>query len=121
MAKLSLATLLEQLTGEPIPFADKVPEIERIGNTGELGHSQLNEVLLMSGLDRVTPAFFAYLVDGSTEYTSGMTIASLRSFEQGVQRFRKTALLVYGNVKFAFKNFSTNTADLEAEVEGRSP
>ena len=123
MTELSLATLLEELTGEPVPFADKVPDIERLSieDADGLGHSQLNEVLLMSGLDRVTQAFFAYLVDGSTSYTPGMTIASLESFEKGVQRFRKTALLVYGNVKFAFKNFSTNTADLEAEVEGRSP
>ncbi len=49
-----LATLLAQLTGEPIPFPEKLAQAKPSLGTGSqaLGYSQLNELLLLGGLDR---------------------------------------------------------------------
>ena len=39
---------------------------------GGLGYSQLNELLLLLGFDRVTRTFFQFLKDGTTEYQDGV-------------------------------------------------
>lgn len=113
-----LENLLEQLTGEPVPFADRLERVTAMAGEAphELGYSQLNELLLLGGLDRVTKAFFAYLWDGSTEYKPGMAFESTAQLEEGVLRFRKAALLLYGNVKFAFKSLSRDADVLKDEL-----
>ena len=115
--------LLEQLVGQAAPFSADIPEeaLQRFESAGgKLGYSQLNELLLLFGFDRITPAFFRFLLDGSTGYMFGDAL-SLEQLETGVQRFRKTALLLYGNVKFAFKSLSRDTDLLISELAGLKP
>lgn len=113
-----LVQLLERLTGEPIPFLHQLRSIELVVEAGTqgLGYSQLNEVLLLSGLDRITHAFFSYLLDGTTAYSPGQAFESIEQLEKGVERFRKAALLIYGNIKFAFKSLSHDERLLEADL-----
>jgi len=79
-----------------------------------------NELLLFLGYDRLTPGFFQYLVDGSTEYKSTAALRSIRKFRDGVDRFRKLAILNFGNVKFGFKYLSDPNTDLD-ELAGTTP
>jgi hypothetical protein len=115
-----LARLIEQLTGQPVPFVGRFSTLKVLIGPGEqgLGYSQLNELLLLAGLDRVTHGFFAYLRSGSPEYEPGSAFESLQQLEDGVARFRKAALLAYGNVKFAFKSLSRDETTLRDELEG---
>ena len=115
--------LLEQLTGQPVPFADRVRDLKISLGTGNqgLGYSQLNELLLLAGLDRITHGFFAYLLTGSPDYEPVMAFESFQQLEDGVTRFRKSALLVYGNVKFAFKTLSRDEFALRDALEGLKP
>jgi hypothetical protein len=118
-----LAVVLEQLTGEEVPFTERLEALSHTGSSSgnEVGYSQLNELLLLSGLDRITQAFFAYLLTGEPEYEIGMAFSSLDQLEAGVLRFRKTALLAYGNVKFAFKSLSQDTDLLKADLNALKP
>lgn len=109
-AQLLLDTL-EDLTGQKAPLESRAPEdalklLEEEG--GGLGYSQLNELLLLLGYDRVTLDFFRYLVDGEVDYEPGLAFRSLAQLQDGAERFRKLALLYFGNVKFAFKNLSAS-------------
>ena len=71
-----------------------------------IGYSQFNELLLLLGRDRVSPSFFRFLVDGATEYEGGEAVESLQALREGVDRFRKLALLNFGNVRFGFRYLS---------------
>lgn len=109
-AQLLLNTL-EDLTGQKAPLQsgaleDALKLLEEKG--GGLGYSQLNELLLLLGYDRVTMDFFRYLVDGEVDYEPGLAFRSLDQLRDGTERFRKLALLYFGNVKFAFKNLSAS-------------
>jgi hypothetical protein len=123
-----LKQLLEDLTGQPLPFKHEIPKkavalIRQKKGEGGLGYSQFNELLLYFGYDRTSHPFFQFLVDGTTEYQSGSSIKTLISFREGVDRFRKIALLFFGNVKFAFKTLSRDSAflvDHLARFEKRS-
>jgi hypothetical protein len=119
-----LRTALERLAGETAPLNRPLPESAlRLLDTGGsgLGYGQLNELLILLGFDRVTRGFFQYLVTGKTEYSPTATIASISALEEGVDRFRKTALLTHGNVKFAFKLLSRDTELLESVALRQSP
>jgi len=93
-----------------------------------LGYSQLNELLLLLGFDRISSSFFQYLYNCSKdkeccfeEYKHGAAFSSLDELEKGILSFKKTALLIYGNVKFAFKTISTNNEILQSTVETITP
>ncbi len=60
--------LLENLTGQKIPPDKDTPiaAVRLFNNKVGLGFSQLNELLLYMGYDRVTSVFFQYIVDEST-------------------------------------------------------
>jgi hypothetical protein len=99
-----IVPLIEKLTGQTVPrafghYIDKVEGRDLFSNDG-VGHSQLNELLLTLGFDRVTPDFFAYLFDREPK------ILSYEQLEVGIAKFRKHAMLLYGNVKFGFKTLS---------------
>ncbi|NOZ93250.1 MAG: hypothetical protein GXP47_00725 [Acidobacteria bacterium] len=119
-----LIDFLRDLTGQEPPFPDANLEGARMlldaGGDG-LGWSQLNEVLLLLGYDRVTSSFFQFLVDGGTEYHEGSSIASLRNLEESIERFQKLALLIYGNVKYAFKTLSRDPELLAAYLSDMEP
>jgi hypothetical protein len=107
-----LTKLLEDLTGQKAPLKSTGPEkaIAILDDGGgAIGYSQFNELLLLTGYDRINHAFFQYLVNGSTAYQPGSALSSLEQLREGVDRFRKLALLFYGNVKFAFKFLSSRT------------
>lgn len=115
--------LLKNLTGQKIPLDKDIPiaAVRLFNNKVGLGFSQLNELLLYMGYDRVTSAFFQYIVDESTEYKHKSEIISFEAFEKGVDRFRKIALLLFGNVKYAFKTLSQNQDELEGWLEILKP
>jgi hypothetical protein len=74
--------------------------------------------LILFGFDRITRGFYQFLVDGSSEYKTGATIRSFSHLNDGVVRFRKIALLFFGNIKYAFKTLSRDAGLLE-EALGR--
>lgn len=59
--------------------------------------SQFNELLLLVNKDRVRPPFFRYFFHDSCK---------ISEIQQGVQLFRKTAMLRYGNFVFAYRTLS---------------
>src|SRR4051812_14761979 len=81
----NILKLIEQLAGQERPLPRDVPaEAARLLNGVGLGYSQFNELLLTLGYDRVTHAFFQYLVDGETTYVSGTAFRKPDDFVQGV-------------------------------------
>jgi hypothetical protein len=117
---------LEKLTGQTAPLKNDVPvdagHLLDLGGTG-IGLSQLNELLLLLGYDRVTRAFFQYLVDGAVQYepTATATIPTYSRLVDGVDRFRQTALFLYGNVKYAFKTLSSDEELLVRDIANIAP
>ncbi|MEE8451657.1 MAG: hypothetical protein V3R99_07065, partial [Thermoguttaceae bacterium] len=87
----------------------------------DLGYSQLNELLLLFGFDRITSAFFRFLLDGETDYERGLAFSSADQLRAGIDRFRELAILLYGNVKFAFKSLSTDDALLSGALHSLLP
>lgn len=119
----TIAAVIEDLTGQPAPFdvAVEKPVLTLLSRSG-MGYSQLNELLLWLGYDRVTPWFFQYLLEGKLAYRADSVFKSLDQLRVGVERFRQLAILRFGNVKFAFKRLSTLTGeDLAAELSLLDP
>ena len=115
--------LLEDLTGQKPPFPSPEPAERALAQfAGDgIGHSQLNELLLLLGYDRVSPNFFQYLVDGGVVYKPNASIGSLEQLHRATQQFQLVALLFYGNVKFAFKSLSNNPDGLRAALSLLAP
>jgi hypothetical protein len=115
----SILSILADLVGESARYGTEFADAaqQHFTRTG-LGYSQLNELLLLLGHDRVTPSFFQFLVDGSTECQENAVIKSIEEFRRGVDRFRKVAILNFGNVKFGFKYLSDPRTDLTEELAG---
>jgi hypothetical protein len=119
-----LIKILETLAGQKAPLKTNGPEktIALLDDGSRaIGYSQFNELLLLMGYDRVTYAFFQYLVDGSTDYAPGAALSSLDQLRKGVERFRKLALVLFGNVKFAFKRLSRDADQLNEWLWRLSP
>jgi hypothetical protein len=114
---------IEDLSGQKSPLNTILPDkaVILLNEGAGIGFSQFNELLLMMGYDRVTEAFFQYLVDGTTEYNYDSSIKTYEKLKNGVDRFRKLALLQYGNVKYAFKILSKYREDLERDLYALSP
>ena len=67
--------LLEDLTGSKPPFAcDPDSHVSKLMAGDGVGYSQMNELLLLLGYNRITSAFFQYLADGTTSYPGGTSI-----------------------------------------------
>lgn len=115
--------ILETLTGQKAPLLTPVPEavVGLFSNGTGLGYSQLNELLILLGFDRVTHSFFQFLVDGKVMYAPGAAISDLPKLREGIARFRKIALLLFGNVKFAFKTLSRDAEVLSEETARLEP
>lgn len=114
---------LERLTGQRVLIdSPDLPVAAEVFQDGGIGYSQLNELLLAHGLDRVSASFFQYLVDGSKSYRPHSVIDSIVGLEEGIKRFRMAAILKFGNVKYAFKFLSRlDEMDLYAELEATEP
>lgn len=108
--KAKLIDLVEQLTGQKVPFKDAVDRLPLLNVENEVRYSQFNEILLTLGYDLVTSHFFNKFFNKKK-----VTIGSL---EEDVVNFQKTAIRLYGNVKFAFKTLSTiNEKKLNQELK----
>lgn len=116
----TIAKLLEDLTGQRAPLPEEQDGISSFPKSG-LGYSQLNELLLLYGYDRVTRTFFQFLVDGTLDYRPGSAIQSISEFETGVERARKLSLLFFGNVKFGFKKFARDADELRFYHDSAQP
>lgn len=118
-----LKRFLHDLTGEPLPFPEKLDMLGLKLGPGDaaLGGSQLNELLLLAGLDRVSPAFFSYLLHGDPSVDSHNGFESQEDLKRGIDNFRKLALLLYGNVKFAFKMLSRDDDLLSQYLKSMEP
>ena len=75
----------------------------------------------MLGFDRVSHRFFAFLVSERPEYSSGMEFSSAEQLIESIEKFRKFGILLYGNVKFAFKLLSSNDQELIEQWENLKP
>ncbi len=118
----TLSKILVDLTGQAIPLAREWESAAmRLLNGAGLGYSQLNELLLLLGYDRVSHRFFQFLADEDTCRPGNTAFKTLEQLRLGVDRFRKVAILRFGNVKFGFKYFSAPSTDLEAELALISP
>lgn len=113
---------VERLTGEIAVRERVTPErvIHALDSTHGLGYSQFNELLLLCGFDRICPELFQFIVTGSTDYFSGSGLHSVADLEAGVDRFRKLALLAFGNVKFGFKELGGNADRTKLWVEAHA-
>jgi hypothetical protein len=80
---------------EYIKQIDGHPAFPTIG----IGHSQLNELLLSLQLDRMSRDFFTYVFREDV-------VKTFDDFTKFVIEFRITAVLKYGNIKFAYKRLS---------------
>jgi len=99
----------EQLTGQPVPFKKRTSLVALdFFSKGSLGCSQFNEIMLVLGYDRVSKDFF--------EYFFGEAVTSPRQLKEGVERFRKLAMLKFGNFKFAFKRISVKQRKMIEEA-----
>lgn len=115
--------LFEALAGQQAPLGtDAIEHVLPLLESGRgLGYSQFNEVLLLLGYDRVTHAFFQFLINATTEYAPGSAIRTIDELREGVDRFRKLALVLFGNVKFAFKRLSRDASELELWLDALEP
>lgn len=118
----TLRAVLADLTGEQAPLDQDMEEAtQKLMARSGLGYSQLNELLLLLGYDRLSQVFFQFLVDGSAKYCPGAAFKSLDEMRGGVDRFRVLAILRFGNVKFGFKHLSAPSTDLAAELDLLAP
>lgn len=116
---------LELLTGQVSHLSDtfdKSVSIDRF-ETGDIGASQLKELLLTAGFDLIDGGFFALLCNGvPTKYEDNMKIVGLKELKLDVDRFRKIAALKYGNFKYGFKRLALmTTEDIKEELEDVLP
>src|SRR5258708_7515125 len=95
--------IVEDLCGEKYyaPFdhvtKNQISRFLEIAHSEGLNYAQFNELLLLVDQDRVTPAFFEYFFDGKM---------SLEELRRNIIRFRGSAILSFGNFRFAYKQLS---------------
>jgi hypothetical protein len=108
----SIIDWIERFCGqkpEAHPYAEATEGHPSFPATG-IGHSQLNELLLSLQLDRTTQDFFNCVFGANV-------IPDFETFTQCITEFRITAILHYGNVKYAFKKLSQLTKEkIECEI-----
>jgi len=124
--------LVEHLTGTPVKALEErehrfVAQALR-DDSRQLDWTQFNELLLLVNKDRVEAPFF------DRYFGRGCRVAEIR---QGVLRFQKEAMLLYGNFVFAYRTLSRiptqgsfetrlgdlfrDPAELRGELKARSP
>lgn len=140
----TVRAILTDLTGQVPPFsADHESAVSQLLGESGLGYSQLNELLLAYGYDRVSDPFFDYLLgvspfdepaaqdtgalagdtqngfgDSPPPPTKMPAFTSLPDLRAAVDKFRMLAVLRFGNVKYAFKYLSKLDRDtLGAELD----
>jgi len=115
----------EKITGKPVnkSFATEEKyrnlrsklENKNFIQDNPLGYSQFNELLLTLGYSRVTRHFFIFLFNHKE-------IKDFDHLKIGVDDFRKKALLLYGNIRYAFKHLSQiDKESFEKEINVLTP
>ena len=112
--------LLVKLTGQPLShnYQETKKRLENcdLFEQGGLGYSQFNELLLTLGYDRVTKDFFKWV------FGDEAVIESFENMEQGVDKFRQTAMFLHGHIKYAFKRLSQmEQSAIEKELQPITP
>ncbi len=112
-AACPLAVLLTKLVGLPQPFPHSTGTTRGVGAIGKtgIGYSQFNEVLLSVGYPRISDSFFQFLVNGSADYERHSAFKSLDAIKEGVDRFRRAAMLRMGNIRYAFEYLRSLSRD----------
>ena len=110
----SFIRLAERLTGTPVKELTPTDR-EILGNllvdeSRSIGHSQLNELLLLVNKDRMERPFFDYFFAPHS--------CAVSTLESGVLKFQKAAMLRFGNFIHAYRvlSRSESLAALEAEL-----
>lgn len=112
MSVQKIQSLLQDMVGEDITLPNPDYSVMNISDENfDVGYSQLNEVLLLHGFDRITKEFFQYLVDQTTEYKPKSRITSIDQLEKGINEFRKISILWWGNIKKGFKTFARDSSE----------
>ena len=113
--------LAERLTGTPVKDVTATDReiLSRLlaDERRPIGHSQLNELLLLVNKDRMERAFFDYFF---------VAPCSVGTISAGVLKFQTAAMLRYGNFIHAYRTLAraASVAGLEAELAewaGRPP
>lgn len=93
--------LIAQFAGQKVPLPQNV-DLLRLDSFphGGIGYSQLNEILLILGYDRISNHFFKFVFGDSD------SISTIAEFAEGIDKFRELAMLQYGNIKYGFKLLS---------------
>lgn len=115
---------LQLLAGQSSTLSEAFDNLRLSGlKNRSIGVSQLNELLLAAGFDRVSEGFFAFLVKGQPiDYKDGTTIKGMDDLHKCVDTVRKYAALKYGNFKFAFKKWCRmTTSELRSDLEELLP
>jgi len=123
VAQGEVAGLLQDLTGKQPLFSRNVDSsIKTLLDGSGIGYSQMNELLLVLGYDRISRGFFQSLVDWTPHYVNGAAIKTMNDFRAGVDRFRRYAILRFGNIKYAFGYISElSEEDLSGELSILKP
>jgi hypothetical protein len=116
---------LELLTGQASnmkAYFDNAINLENF-EKGHIGVSQMNELLLTAGFDRISNSYFALLCNEKPiKYEDGLTINGIKELTNKVLSIRKFAALKYGNFKFAFKKWaSMDEQELSDEISEMLP
>ena len=110
----SFQAIVEKLTGQPIPFPENLSKVEKLDNTNlNLGYSQLNEILLYLGYDRVNLSFFQFLTDETLNYKNTSTISNIDQLAKHVDKVVEYSLILFGNIKYGYKQFSSESNEEE--------
>jgi hypothetical protein len=112
----TIQSLIEKLTGQKVPLEENISILSSLQPDAlELGYSQFNELLLFLGYDRISRSFFQFLVDGTLDYKHGAVINSLSELEKRVNKAIEYFLRLFGNIKFGYKQLSTESNEEEFE------
>jgi hypothetical protein len=110
-----IKSLIEKLIGRKSNPSSLFDEIEVHENSLSIGFSQLNEILLLLGCDRINKAFFYFLSRGNED------IESTAELDARITDFQKLALLFIGNVEQAYSSLSKDDEQLETALEYLKP
>ncbi len=112
-----VAPYFERLTGEKSHCNSKEDlDIKLFESGSGIGFSQFNEILLLLGFQRIEENFYQYIATGNWKFYQETSISSISQLEEGIDRFLKLALISYGNIRFAYKIFSSNSDVLKEKI-----
>jgi hypothetical protein len=109
----------QQATIRAVTIPRRTLELLESPDQSGIGYSQLNELLLLHGLDRVDRTFFDFLVRDVR--SNQKEIPSIAEFERCVDAFVKFGLICFGNTKYAFKKLSKDAEMLERMQRSLAP